>query len=643
MKKLALIFALLLTRVALAQTTTFSATITDTDGQTWNNGTWQAAIYSPNGPPFIGGSPVSPTTYSGTMNGSGFFSQVLPSNTSISPIGSQWKFTICPNASAPCGQILVVVTGTTQDGSATLSAGILAPRFPAGPASYGYTDNEITVIPPPGGFYFNTIALTQRIWTGTAWVNQGGGGGGGLTSFTSGNLGPLFTTALGSNPTVAPALTFAAVSQSANTIFGNFTASSAAPSFVALVDCSGGTNALNYSFTTHAFTCNTISAGGGTPGGVNTNLQYNNNGAFGGDPDTADDGAGNITGGSFSATAGCPGATSGGCLEATEITGTPTGQPGGMVFYSTSHLPFVSLNAAPAVQIITTGGDINGANQVTSTAHLSAPTAVAQGGTGLPAGVSGGIPGFTATGAIASSVLLTANVLIKGGGAGATPLPSSITDNGTTVVTPEGLTSLSLTTAGAGTAGFFSFTQGPTSSGNAMCTLANTKCVQGPTALTANIETIAPATAQGIMFGVGNAAAVQDAYSGDAGHSAAVTIGSGTSIGSTSLCSTALCPAGTYRVSAYLDITTACGTSGTYSVSLVYTDDTGSKTVVLPLQGTGASAGVITTTSTANFGQTAFILRSTGAASINYLTTAVACGSAGPMVGHLFLATEAIQ
>jgi hypothetical protein len=124
-----------------------------------------------------------------------------------------------------------------------------------------------------------------------------------------------------------------------------------------------------------------------------------------------------------------------------------------------------------------------------------------------------------------------------------------------------------------------------------------------------------------------------------------VVIGSATSIGSTSLCSTTNCPAGTYRVNVYVDITTACGTTGTYLVNLIYTDDQGSKTVPVNINGTGAvpATGLLTTTSTANFGENAQILRSTGAASINYSTTAVACGTAGPMVGNLYFSIDQVQ
>lgn len=49
--------------------------------------------------------------------------------------------------------------------------------------------------------------------------------------------------------------------------------------------------------------------------------------------------------------------------------------------------------------------------------------AVADGGTGLSSGTSGGILGYTAAGTIASSVALTDSMIVVGGGAGATPTP----------------------------------------------------------------------------------------------------------------------------------------------------------------------------------------------------------------------------
>lgn len=69
-----------------------------------------------------------------------------------------------------------------------------------------------------------------------AAASSGGGGGSGLTSFTVGNLNPLFTASLGADPLVNPALTFAAVNQNANLVYaGPTNGAAAAPTFRAIV------------------------------------------------------------------------------------------------------------------------------------------------------------------------------------------------------------------------------------------------------------------------------------------------------------------------------------------------------------------------------------------------------------------------
>jgi len=47
-------------------------------------------------------------------------------------------------------------------------------------------------------------------------------------------------------------------------------------------NCNGASNALTYSTSTNAYGCNTISGGGGTPGGSTNSIQYNNGSSFGG-------------------------------------------------------------------------------------------------------------------------------------------------------------------------------------------------------------------------------------------------------------------------------------------------------------------------------------------------------------------------
>lgn len=73
---------------------------------------------------------------------------------------------------------------------------------------------------------------------------------------------------------------------------------------------------------------------------------------------------------------------------------------------------------------------------VSGTLYISggADVAVADGGTGLSSGTSGGILGYTASGTLASSVALTANALVLGGGAGATPTPMASLGTTTTIL-----------------------------------------------------------------------------------------------------------------------------------------------------------------------------------------------------------------
>src|SRR5512139_1873359 len=75
-----------------------------------------------------------------------------------------------------------------------------------------------------------------------------------------------------------------------------------------------------------------------------------------------------------------------------------------------------------------------GSNEWNAAHTLTGAASVAQGGTGLTAGTSGGILGFTAAGTAASSVALTANALVLGGGAGATPTPLGSLGTTTTVL-----------------------------------------------------------------------------------------------------------------------------------------------------------------------------------------------------------------
>jgi hypothetical protein len=82
------------------------------------------------------------------------------------------------------------------------------------------------------GFLRQPDAATDRAYLG---ITNGSGGSGTVTSFSSGNLSPLFTTSV-VNPTTTPALSYTLSSQAANLVFaGPSLGGAAAPTFRSLV------------------------------------------------------------------------------------------------------------------------------------------------------------------------------------------------------------------------------------------------------------------------------------------------------------------------------------------------------------------------------------------------------------------------
>lgn len=190
--KLLIVFLLLAASLAKAQVTVTSGTITDSDGTLWT-GAQVTVQFSPNpNYPNIaqynisGVSLTSPTyisylTQTVATNNSGAFSVNLLDNVQITPAGSRWYFVVKSNTSAQAtAYVPVLVSGGTTNLSSFLSANAIPPRFPAyAGTAYGYADLEVTPIPNPGGFYYNTSVANQgqRIWSGSSWTTGSSGGG----------------------------------------------------------------------------------------------------------------------------------------------------------------------------------------------------------------------------------------------------------------------------------------------------------------------------------------------------------------------------------------------------------------------------------------------------------------------------------
>jgi len=193
-------------------------------------------------------------TVTGSLDYLGSFSATLPDNLKVVPSPSVWAVTVEDVGDVGPVTVNATVTAPTTDISAALQTGAL---------------NQLQYV------WYNPT--TKAFYPPIA-------GSGTVTSFSAGNLSPLFTTSV-TSPSSTPALSFTLSNFAADSIFGNFTGGSAQPSTQAIPSCANdGSHALTYP--SHTLTCTAISGGGGgSPGGSNTQMQFNDSSSFGGDPD----------------------------------------------------------------------------------------------------------------------------------------------------------------------------------------------------------------------------------------------------------------------------------------------------------------------------------------------------------------------
>jgi hypothetical protein len=137
------------------------------------------------------------------------------------------------------------------------------------------------------------VAGTNVTITGT-WPNQtinaSGGGGGGVTSITFGSTGLTPSTAASGTVTVAGTLNVANGGTGATTLTGvlkgngtsAFTAATAGTDYQAPITLTTTGSSGAATFIGNTLNIPQYSGGGGTPGGSNTQIQFNSSGSFGG-------------------------------------------------------------------------------------------------------------------------------------------------------------------------------------------------------------------------------------------------------------------------------------------------------------------------------------------------------------------------
>lgn len=172
-------FLLLLVFTSLSALGQQTATIVDTDGIAWSNGTWSAVLNSPNGAPTISRVPLTPAQQSakGVLDSTGSFSATLVPTNSLDQSGATWQFTLTPNASSSSSSVVsTAITSATQPLSLILSTGISAPRFTTSATAYGYADIEVYPSPTLGSRYYNTNLNAVRTFGLTGWTTTFVGG-----------------------------------------------------------------------------------------------------------------------------------------------------------------------------------------------------------------------------------------------------------------------------------------------------------------------------------------------------------------------------------------------------------------------------------------------------------------------------------
>lgn len=182
-----LALVLLVAAAAVGQTDAITLQVTDGDGQTWNNGTWQlnglvAPQSAPAGPYYIAGTAsVVPNQFqSGSLSATGGATFMVTTNANIAPAGTTWSLTVCPLATSACQTVGFTATGSTQ----TVNVNPVAIRINLTGVPYrvlAYQDLEVNN-GSIGSLYYNITLAAYRTCgslvcsNGTGWSSISGFG-----------------------------------------------------------------------------------------------------------------------------------------------------------------------------------------------------------------------------------------------------------------------------------------------------------------------------------------------------------------------------------------------------------------------------------------------------------------------------------
>jgi hypothetical protein len=157
------------------QTTTVTATVTDSQGTAWASAPY-SIIWAGQGNPSTTAGQSFTLKYTGTTNSSGALSVAGVTDVKyIAPSGSLWNVCVTSATSSPATYCITAsITGTTMSLSTPLSAAVVPPSITGGAQTWAYADTEVSAF--AGNQYYRTSDGTFRCYTSSWGACLGAGG-----------------------------------------------------------------------------------------------------------------------------------------------------------------------------------------------------------------------------------------------------------------------------------------------------------------------------------------------------------------------------------------------------------------------------------------------------------------------------------
>jgi hypothetical protein len=169
MKFTTIAFAVILfTARMCAQTTTVTATLTDSAGVIWINAPYMITWAGAGNPSTTSGQSFT-LKYSGTANSSGVISVAGVTDVKyIAPPNSQWNVCVTSAVSSPTTYCIAAsITGTSMNLSTQLTSVLIPPSITGGAQTWAYADSEVSAF--AGNQYYRLSDGTFRCYT-TSWA-----------------------------------------------------------------------------------------------------------------------------------------------------------------------------------------------------------------------------------------------------------------------------------------------------------------------------------------------------------------------------------------------------------------------------------------------------------------------------------------